>query len=247
MNNQRSEHWSSIRKAMMALAIMASAVVMPSSTAAAAPESQSAPSNCTSILLPVTLASDQTASHTIAGTLCRPRGHDADGDTVDILAHGASYAAGYWNMPNRSYVDRTIRAKHGARAVFYYDRLGVGRSSKLNSTLATIDTDAHVLHQVIQWLRHDRHFNRVNLIGHSFGSMISIAEVGRYHDVNLLVLTGLLHSTGQALISGAIQQIPASQASSERWPASTYDSGWLTTPPPASNRAVFHNLAVSQG
>ncbi len=62
----------------------------------------------------------------------------------------------------------------------------------------------------------------MNLVGHSLGSVISVQEAGRYHDVNRVVLTGLLQvpdvgihfvTTLASLLYPAVQdpQFPGSQ------------------------------------
>lgn len=172
----------------------------------------------------------------VVGELYRPsRSHRRHTDVVDVVVHGATYTGGYW----RSYVERAVES---GRAVFTYDRIGVGRSLRPPSPLVTIDADAHVLHAVTRYLRHRMGFDCVNVIGHSYGSMIAISEAAQYDDIDALVLTGFLHCTGRAIVDGSAAQVPARDDPSGRW--SGHDVGWTTTPAPAVNRALFHGPDV---
>jgi pimeloyl-ACP methyl ester carboxylesterase len=150
--------------------------------------------NCQSIALPVALAPGQPASQSIAGSYCQPAVWAPGPPEVDVLTPGATYNASYWNWPQDpalySYVDKTLAA---GRATFDYDRIGTGASSHPPSAEIVIGVEAYVLHQIVSWLRGTQGYGQVNLIGHSLGSVISIAEAGTYQDVSRVVVTGLLH------------------------------------------------------
>jgi pimeloyl-ACP methyl ester carboxylesterase len=150
--------------------------------------------NCQTIPLPVALAPGQPASQTVAGTYCQPAVWAPGVHEVDVLTPGATYNSSYWNWPQDpalySYVDKTLAA---GRATFDYDRIGTGASSHPPGAEIVIGTEAYVLHQIVTWLRGTQGYGQVNLIGHSLGSVISIAEAGTYQDVSRVVVTGLLH------------------------------------------------------
>lgn len=157
---------------------------------------------------------------------------------MDVLVHGATYDRSYWdsdfNDPQYSYVDRTLEA---GRATFSYDRLGVGRSSRLPSTSVTMFADAYVVHQILEHFRPQ--FRTINLIGHSYGSRIAQLETSEYNDADRLVLTGGLHAVGAALTKGEIALYPANQ--DPLFAGQALDSGWATTKPGAT-RAAFYYL-----
>jgi pimeloyl-ACP methyl ester carboxylesterase len=150
--------------------------------------------SCQSIRLPVALALGQPVGQTIAGTYCQPAVWAPGLHEADVLTPGATYDSSYWNWPQDpglySYVDKTLQA---GRATFDYDRVGTGKSSHPPSAEIVISAEAYVLHQIVTWLRGSMGYGQVNLIGHSLGSVISIAEAGLYQDVSRVVVTGLLH------------------------------------------------------
>src|SRR4051812_19257953 len=145
--------------------------------------------SCSDVRLPVSLSPGLPRTEVIDGTLCVP----AAGSTeVDVLIHGAAYNRSYWDWPvapnTYSYVQRTVAA---GRATFAYDRLGAGSSSHPLSALLTPQSDAYVLHQVVEALRRHR-FTTVDAVGHSFGSVVAVQEAATFHDTDRLVVTGLL-------------------------------------------------------
>ncbi len=148
---------------------------------------------CESVDLPVALWPRQAPTQDVSGTYCEPRSWASGPHEVDVLTPGATYNRLYWNWPVDpglySYVDKTLAA---GRATFDYDRIGTGASSHPFSGEITIYTEAYVLHHIVTWLRDTLGYGEVNLVGHSLGSVISVQEAGSYHDVNRVVLTGLL-------------------------------------------------------
>src|SRR5690606_34810983 len=77
-------------------------------------------------------------------------------------------------------------------------------------TKITLDSNAYVVHQVIEQLRAGKiggtSFSKVILVGHSLGSITSIITAGKYGGVDGLMLTGFLHPFNVAefikLVSG---------------------------------------------
>jgi alpha-beta hydrolase superfamily lysophospholipase len=197
---------------------------------------------CSEIRLPVAMTQGGPATATYAGTLCTPsRGPRAD--AVDVLVHGGMYNREYWNWPVdpqiHSYVQRTVDA---GRAAFFYDRFGVGQSSRpARGSDADFDADVNGLHQVIQWLRPS--YDEVNVVGHSLGSVIAIDEAGRWNDADRLVVTGLTHGHGLGFLT-----LPAAI-----WPAALdplfigdiglLDGGYVTTRPGERAR-LFYSAAA---
>lgn len=195
---------------------------------------------CQALRIPVALSPGGPADQTIAGTLCRPAGQSAT--RVDVLVHGASYNQSYWDWPvnpgTYSYVQRTLAA---GRATFAYDRLGAGASSHPLSTLVTTAADAYVLHQVVALMRTDG-FPAVDVVGHSFGSVIAIDEAAAYQDVDKLVVTGLLHSQGSGLATVAATFYPAD--TDPQFGLFFADSGYLTTLP-GTRASSFYDTATA--
>ncbi|NUP46754.1 MAG: alpha/beta hydrolase [Catenulispora sp.] len=241
MRRQTSARLSAVIAVLTALAALSVAVVVaqPPARAAAAASAGS----CQSLRIAVALAPGAPADQTVAGTLCRPAAQPV-ANRVDVLVHGASYNQSYWDWPvdsgtySYSYVHRTLAA---GRATFAYDRLGAGASSHPLSTLVTTVADAYVLHEVIGAMRADG-FAGVDVVGHSFGSVVAVDEAGTYHDVDKLVVTGLLHSQGSGLATVAATFYPA-DADPQFGPLFA-DAGYLTTLP-GTRASSFYDTATA--
>jgi len=194
---------------------------------------QTSDGNCQDVTLPVALRPGQPASQTLSGTYCEPLTWQDGPHEVDVLTPGATYDRTYWNWPVDpalySYEDKTLAT---GRATFDYDRIGTGASSHPLSTEITISSEAYVLHQIVTWLRDSLGYAEVNLVGHSLGSVISIEEAGRYHDVSRVVLTGLLHlpDVGVGFASTLLSLLyPADD--DPQFIGQDLDPGYLTTIP----------------
>lgn len=148
---------------------------------------------CQPHTLEVTLLPGDPTQYTLYGELC------GTGDTVQLLVHGATYNHTYWDWQyyqpeHYSYVQHATARGY---ATFNIDRLGAGYSDAPNGYFNGVDANAYVIHQVVQALRAGTFgtaFGRVVLVGHSFGSMMSVAEASQYHDVDAVVLTGFAHN-----------------------------------------------------
>ncbi|HET7017392.1 MAG TPA: alpha/beta hydrolase [Streptosporangiaceae bacterium] len=189
--------------------------------------------DCQSVDLPVALRPQAGLTQDVAGTYCEPYQWASGPHEVDVLTPGASYNRLYWNWPVDpelySYVDKTLAA---GRATFDYDRVGTGASSHPPSGDITISADAYVLHQIVAWLRGTRGYGQVNLVGHSLGSVISVQEAGRYHDVNRVVVTGLLQvpDVGIHFVT-TLESLLYPAATDPQFTGSQLDAGYLTTIP----------------
>jgi len=142
-----------------------------------------------------------TEDWVINGRLCAPTG----ASTVLLLQSGATYSSEYWDFrfqpETYSFVD--YANAHGL-ATLNIDRLGIGTSSHPLPELVMTATHANIAHLFVQGLRSGqfgRSFSRVALAGHSFGSVVSVAEAGTYHDVDAVVLTALTHSVNTPFVT----------------------------------------------
>ena len=187
-------------------------------------------SNCQMLTIPVAPGPGLPNSEYIAGMLCLPAVFAKNTRQLDILVHGATYDRNYWDFPvqypNYSYVQRTLQA---GRATFAYDRLAIGQSSRPLSATITIGSDAYALHQIVQEMRQHYNMQQVDVVGHSYGSMISVQEAATYHDADRVVLTGLLHSQGPGELNGLTALYPAML--DPQFASKGYDPGYLTTRP----------------
>ncbi|WP_146653187.1 alpha/beta hydrolase [Labilithrix luteola] len=157
-------------------------------------------SSCDEVNFNVTL-DGAPGNYRIAGEICKPR--FGQNRTLQILIHGASYNRTYWNFPYKpawySYVRHANLAGYTTIAL---DRLGHGASDHPPGPLVTVHESANTIHQIVTAIRngsatdatgHPIHFDKIVLVGHSFGSNISWTEAGIYGDVDGIVLTGISH------------------------------------------------------
>lgn len=157
------------------------------------------PLSCELHELGVALVPGDPSTYTVVGELCW-RGELADAHAAQVLVHGATYDRRYWNWKGHGYVRQAT--KRGF-ATFAYDRLGNGESDKPPGALVDIDGSAYVNAQVVAALRDGElgpGFSTVVQVGHSFGSLISLAAAATHGDVDALVLTGFAHQVTQQSI-----------------------------------------------
>jgi len=189
--------------------------------------------------------SDATVYH-VFGRLCA-RGGLAH-KTLQITLHGATYGHLYWDFPFQPEIYSYVRwATAAGYAVLNLDRIGIGRSDHPPADSVTIESNAFVVHQVVQALRGGAlvlpsfgrvRADRVALVGHSLGSVISIQEAGTYHDVDGVVLTGVSHNVTPAL--GDVSFAPANL--DPHFAGRNIPDGYFTTLP--GTRTIFYHAPV---
>jgi pimeloyl-ACP methyl ester carboxylesterase len=199
--------------------------------------------NCQEVQLPVGLAVGLPKTQRLAGQLCLPPTWQ-EGQTIDVLVAGTSYDRNYWdfgyNNSQYSYVNKTLAE---GRATFALDRLGTGKSSRPLSAILTATSSAYTIHEAVQWLRNEKKFEKVHLIGHSLGSAINVEEAATYHDVDKLILTGysnMLNVSGS--LPGVLGLRPALLDPVLK-DKGYLDSGYLTTAP-SVRPDVFYGIPM---
>ena len=139
--------------------------------------------------------------------------------TLQVLVHGATYNHLYWDVPainghDYSYARYMAEQKYAVLAI---DQLGAGASSKPDGDFVTLTETTSALHQVLSQLRSSENpigygFDRIVLVGHSFGSINAVYVQASYHDADALVTTGLGHVPHPLPIPpeliGALAQFP---------------------------------------
>ena len=119
---------------------------------------------------------------------------------LQVLVHGGTYNHKYWDVPainGNNYSYARFMAQNGY-ALLAIDQLGTGDSSKPSGDFVTLNETASSLHQVLVQMRGVNNplgyaYQRIVLVGHSFGSINSILVQGLYHDADALVVTALGH------------------------------------------------------
>lgn len=181
-------------------AVVTCIIVIVLETMAGFPPVYAAPvqSLCQSFYVPVALRSRLPVQYKIYGELCNPS--SGPSKTVQLLVSGATYGHVYWDFPYQPETYSYVRALNAAGySTFNIDRIGIGKSSHppIGQLTVTMPTNAYVIHELVQALRNGsigaQPFARVLLVGHSLGSLISWIEAGTYHDVDGVIISGLLH------------------------------------------------------
>ncbi|SPO00266.1 uncharacterized protein DNG_03111 [Cephalotrichum gorgonifer] len=180
---------------------------------------------------------DVTASYEIAATYCTPGRGDSNKhkDTLLIASHGLGYDGSYWDpeiQPERYSFVRHATAR--GYSVLYYDRLGVGKSTRVSGYEAQASTQTAILQELTNQLKAGKHIKSkpksVVLVGHSYGSALSLgAATADPKIADALVITGLsLNSTYQNT-KGFLQVTQPRIASKQRpqqW--GKLDTGYIT-------------------
>ncbi|OOC08127.1 alpha/beta hydrolase [Amycolatopsis azurea] len=200
-------------------------------------QAQADTASCQDVTIPVRLAG--LLPQIVHGRLCEP---PQGARTVQVLVPGATYNSVYWDpAPTPETHSFRLAMNKAGYATLAIDRLGTGASSKPPSALLTAFTEADVVHQVIQAIRHGdvgSRFDKVILGGHSLGSAITVLEAGTYHDVDGVLITGLAHHInppGALIILGSFIPVALDPVMSQLGLDPTY----LTTQP-GTRYAAFH-------
>jgi pimeloyl-ACP methyl ester carboxylesterase len=190
----------------------ASAIVAAGSWMVAAPIAEAAPvpsTNCTDVTIPVALDPGGPQTSQIAGTYCADP--DDPGSVVQILIPGATYDRSYWDFPGfegrYSYVQHASRAGQATLAI---DPIGVGASTLPVGWQVSSPSSAQAVHEVISAMRSGQlghAWDKVVLVGHSFGSLTAMLEAGTYHDVDGLLISGASHAPGPAGIAQIVSAV----------------------------------------
>ena len=189
------------------------------------------------------VAGTQTAGghFDIGATLCVPA-NNTKPSAVQFLTHGVGFDRSYWNFaPGYSYVD--IAAQSGY-ATFFYDRLGVGMSSKPDP-IATIQAplEVEIADQLATMLRNGKFsnmaFSHVIGVGHSYGSIISQAITAQSPStLDAAILTGFsINATALPLFISALNLALANQNQPHRF--SGLSNGFIVSDTIISNQIGF--------
>lgn len=175
---------------------------------------------CREVTFQVALTPEGPADQEMAARLCT-RG-SLRGKTIQLVIHGATFDHNYWDFPlepeTYSYTRHMTRAGY---AVLNLDRIGYGDSSHPEDGRdVTLHTGAFTIHQVVQELRSGQmvvpglgrvRAERIQLVGSSMGSFISVIEASSYGDVDGVVLTSYSHTVGEGGVASFGLVIPAQE------------------------------------
>lgn len=241
MRSRRSSEVSSLPSIQLAVRLLCCLLLLAALLPAGARADQGG-LRCVDVTFPVTLAPGDPTPYSVYGVLCARGGIQQK--TLQIALHGATYGHLYWDWPFQperySYMRQATAAGY---AVLNLDRIGTGRSSHPPADAVDIESNAFVVHQIVQTLREGQRFvpvfgrlkaDRIALVGHSLGTLVAITEAATYHDVDGLVLTGASHTVTPRL--GDVSFYPANL--DPRFAGQNLPDGYVTTLP--GTRGIFY-------
>lgn len=116
---------------------------------------------------------------------------------LQVLVHGTTYTHACWDLPSFNGVDYSYARYMASQkyAVLALDSLGAGESSKPDGDFINLAETADSVHQVLAQLRSPEDaggpsFDKIALVGHSFGAVINSVVQSTYGDADVLVNTG---------------------------------------------------------
>jgi pimeloyl-ACP methyl ester carboxylesterase len=234
------------RRTARVIAVLAAAVLAPAAAGAAGADPVTV-QNCRPARLPVALDPGDASQAQLSGDVCYPSQRVPGLErTIQVLVSGTAYGKSYWDFPYRPETYSYVRAANAAGfTTLALDRVGIGGSSRPLSSQITIPSNAYSIHQAVQGLRSGAvdgvRYERVVLVGHSLGSLISWYEAAEYQDVDAVVASGILHTFdgpgvtkfGTTLYSAALDP---------RFAGQNLDPGYLTTRPGTRAESFYYPL-----
>jgi pimeloyl-ACP methyl ester carboxylesterase len=160
---------------------------------------------------------------TVRGHITGPR-NQLESGRLDgtVYSHGDGYDETFWRYPRNNdynYAEQMARRGHVS---ITYNRLGYGNSDAPNGNDVCFGTEASVLHQIIQQLRHGDYqggrtprFRELGLVGHSASGLIAEQEAAGFHDIDALGIldSGEVNATPLVAIRAGQQQVRCFTAS----------------------------------
>jgi pimeloyl-ACP methyl ester carboxylesterase len=201
---------------------------------------------CRSSLVNVDLEPDSAGK--VSVELCLPDGEEPS--TVLLLLAGATYSKRYWDLEdpvgNTKRFSFVAAATGAGYATLAIDRIGIGASSRPDSSLVTMEQNVNITNQLVTALRDgdieapgaDVRFAKVVLVGHSLGSLMAFLEATQFGDVDGVVVTGATHGLRAGAAELFFSQLhPAGEEL--RFRRLDDDPGYLTTIPGARDDLLY--------
>jgi pimeloyl-ACP methyl ester carboxylesterase len=185
---QRKLRAAVVRLAVVLCSVGLIGVSVPAVVQAVADEPECRRAEFTAVNVPLVVS----APARVSGELCASPGDRI----VHLLVPGATYNSSYWDFPYQPEHYSYVRAMRAAGiATFRLDRLGTGESTRPPSLELSLLSHAEVVRQVARALRTSelgQSFEKVVLVGHSFGTLVTFAAVGSDPDlVDGVIATGV--------------------------------------------------------
>jgi hypothetical protein len=176
--------------------------------------------------------------------LCYPLDWDASthSKSIHFLIHGIGFDKNYWDFAEGySYVDAAAAAGY---PTFSYDRLGVGASDHPDPIqVVQAPLQLEIAHSLVQSLRHGafshQSFSHVIGVGHSLGSIQSVAVTAKYpNDLDAVILTGFSTNTASMPLT-FVGFNPAIASENQPLRFGDLPTGYLVSDTAISNQLIF--------
>jgi alpha-beta hydrolase superfamily lysophospholipase len=205
-------------------------------------QSSSAPTVCSDVTTPISVTG--VPHGTIYGRYCRTTAPNSR--PLQILVPGVTYTGAYFDLPgfDGRYSYTKFMNSHGYDTLAI-DRLGIGRSTRpLLAAAVTAYSNADALHQVVAAVRANglsgRHYAKIVLTGHSYGTFTSDLTSATYRGVDGVIGTGWLQQPTVLGLTGLTARLwPA--ATDPRFLGTVLDPEYVTTRP--GTRDFFYETA----
>ncbi|KAF2835443.1 alpha/beta-hydrolase [Patellaria atrata CBS 101060] len=145
---------------------------------------------------------NETATYRIEGTVCTPMVKTQQREnTLLIATHGLGYDRRYWASTYKpkdyNFVEKALKIGY---SIFFYDRLGTGKSQKISGFSNQLANQVELLAALCKGFRSGGlipgfgSFKQIVLVGHSYGSSSTQGVAQKYPDIiDGLVLTGIAY------------------------------------------------------
>ncbi|KAN0104869.1 alpha/beta-hydrolase [Hyaloscypha variabilis] len=182
---------------------------------------------------PVGGSVDLNGEYTISATFCSPKTTAEKSGNILLATHGIGYDRRYWNsaFQPENYNFAQYATSQGY-SIFFYDRLGTGKSSTLSGFVNQGTMQVDILDQIARQIRAGNYTGTIGVpkkivfVSHSYGSAISTATIAGAPDIaDAAVLTGLAFAQNFQTVTEAMAPRIAS-VQDKRW--SYLDAGYLT-------------------
>lgn len=194
---------------------------------------------------------DLKGDYTISATFCSPTKPSKHSGTVILASHGLGFEKGYVTSAHEQQASTSNYSRYWNAAlepetynfvqhalsegypIFFYDRVGTGKSSRISGFVAQGANQVQILGQIAAQVKAGHYVGstgkpkKLVLLGHSFGSFISTSLLAQQPNIaDAAVLTGLsFYQHPQDLIEAFEFRI----ANGEDKKFADRDAGYLTS------------------
>jgi pimeloyl-ACP methyl ester carboxylesterase len=134
-----------------------------------------------------------------------------------LLIHGVGVGCAYFDIDIRDYSMMNYLAQEGFD-VFAVDQKGYGKSTQIDGTMVRADSSADDLKSVIDFIKDHTNSEKVDLVGHSWGGIVSVVIAGKYQDdIGKVVLIGMPYKRVKADFQGILDFVIEQAKSGEQY------------------------------